>query len=84
MTAASVITLTSTPTVTLGYDGQEVRIVNVGTNAITFSSNSAHSGSDLSLGASTRVVGAKGLLSLVYNNALGRWVETGFNAGGDG
>ena len=36
----------------------------------------------LSLGATSRTVNTGGCLSLIYNNSLGRWIETGFNAGG--
>ena len=84
ITATGATTLTATPTITAGQAGQVIQIVNVGSNAITFQSNATLSGSNLSLGATTRAVGAKGSLTLIYNSTLTRWVELGFNAGGNG
>ena len=80
-TSGSNITLTATPTITPGTDGHILRIINVSTvsgSGFVFQSGSARS---LSLGASTRTVGIKGCLSLVYSATLGEWVETGFNGG---
>jgi hypothetical protein len=82
--SGSNITLTAAPTITAGTSGQRLTIVNVGTvsgSGFIFQSKSSLAGSTLSLGATTRTVGIGGSLSLVYNTALTRWVETGFNGG---
>jgi hypothetical protein len=83
-TSGAGITLTATPTITAGQNGQILIITNVSTvasSAFTFQSVSSLAGSGLSLGATTRVVGIKGSLTLQYNSALSRWVEIGFNGG---
>jgi hypothetical protein len=83
-TSGANITLTATPTITAGQDGQKLHIINVSTvasSSFTFQSVGSLAGSTLSLGATTRVVGIKGSLTLVYNATLTRWVEVGFNGG---
>jgi hypothetical protein len=86
-TSGANITLTAAPTITAGTTGQVLVITNVSTVAgstFTFQSVSSLAGSTLSLGATTRVVGLKGSLTLQWNATLTRWVEIGFNAGGFG
>ena len=66
-----------------GNNGQKIYIVNANTttaNTMTFTSGTTEK---LSLGATTRAVGAGGSLSLIYNSTFGRWVEFGFNVGGN-
>jgi hypothetical protein len=84
ITATGIVTNTAHPTIAAGVDGELVVLINTGTNAITLTSNSGSAGTNLSLGAATRAIGAKGSLALMYNSALTRWVEIGFNAGGNG
>lgn len=84
ITAASPVTNTAHPTITAGASGQVISIVNTGANAITLTSDASSVGTQLSLGATTRAIGAKGSLTLIFNTALTRWVEIGFNAGGNG
>lgn len=84
ITATGVTTNTAHPTITAGQNGQLVVVVNTGTNAITLTSNSSSAGTNLSLGAATRVLAAKGSITLIYNTALTEWVEIGFNPGGFG
>lgn len=76
-TAAAVITAPNAVA-----NGQVLTIVNANTsaNTLTFTSGATEL---LSLGAATRAVAKGGSLSLVYNSTFGRWVEIGFNAGGN-
>ena len=78
------VTVTSTPTITAGQLGQFLILVNYGTsaNTITLQSNGSLAGSALSLGATTRVLGAGGSLSLLYNTDISEWIEVAFNPGG--
>jgi hypothetical protein len=84
ITATGVTTNTAHPTITAGSEGQVIVVVNTGTNAITLTSNASSAGTNLSLGAATRAIAAKGSLTLIYNTTLTEWVEIGFNAGGNG
>lgn len=77
---------TAAPTIAVpvtAANGQKLHIVNANTttaNTMTFTSGATEK---LSLGAATRVVGAGGSLTLIYNSTFGRWVEVGFNGGGN-
>jgi hypothetical protein len=83
-TSGANITLTAQPTISSGQSGQLLVITNISTvagSSFTFQSSSSLALGLLSLGATTRVVGVKGSLTLIYNSTLSRWVEIGFNGG---
>lgn len=82
-TANPVITVPGTASGLTLRDGQIVTLINGNTTAgrtLTFTSGSA---TKLSLGAATRVVDLRGSLTVQYIKSLDRWVETGFNGGGN-
>ncbi len=80
LTADGNYTLTSTPTIADGYNGQKLRLINVDTtpNTITLQRESALAGSNLRLGGATRVLGQYDHIDLEFNATLGDWIETGF------
>ncbi len=83
ISAGSAITLTGTPTITTGFDGQEVTIVNVGSNAITFQDKNVLTATTLLLAArSTLTLRANQAAKFLYSATLAGWVEiksTGFS-----
>lgn len=74
------VTLTSTPTVTLGtLDGQLCLIQGThDTNTVTIQDNGSLAGSKVRLGAASRVLGAGDSLLLSWDAALGMWVEVAY------
>ncbi len=75
ISAASAITLTATPTIAAGWDGQEITIINVGTFAITFQDKGTLANSGLALLAKAiKVVGSQAL-KLIYSTTLSSWVQ---------
>lgn len=84
ITSVGVISLSATPTITAGVDGQVLVIINDNTTAsrtITFTSNDTLAGSNLSLSATTAAIGPRGSITFVYSAALTRWVQIGVSAG---
>lgn len=84
ITSVASITLTATPTITAGSNGQLLVIVNNNTTAarnITFQSEATAAGTNLSLATGTVVVGPRGSLTLIYSTTLSRWVQIGQNVG---
>lgn len=83
-TSAAALSLSSTPSVIAGVDGQEIEITNQGTLTIGLSDRATVVGSGLMLGATSRVLGPGDTLKLKYLTAFadatyaGYWVETGF------
>lgn len=76
------VTLTSTPTVPTNSipDGWVIRIQGTDdTNTLTVQDDGTLADSDLSLGASTRVLGVGDVLTLTYDATLNQWFETGWS-----
>ncbi len=74
ISAASAITLTGTPTITAGFSGQEITIINEGSFAITLQDQSVLANSGL------RLLGGRNLLllqyralKLIYDATLSAW-----------
>jgi hypothetical protein len=81
-TGTATITLTSTPTIVAGSDGQRLVVFNAETSGgdiITLQDKGTLSGSGLDLGASSRALGPGDALTLCYSSALSCWIETGFS-----
>lgn len=74
------ITLTSTPTIANGDDGQELLIVNVqAANTLTLNDEATTAGSNLELRAASRTLAAAGgYLRLRYSSTLAAWHEIGY------
>jgi len=78
ITAAAARTMTSTPTIADGADGQIVTIINVGaTYAITLQDQGTLAGSNLRLSAATIALGPRDSIVLKYNATIGDWVQIG-------
>lgn len=79
LTADASYTLTSTPTLADGEDGQRVLILNVDTtDVITIQDQGTLAGSNLRLGATTRALGPRDSIMLMYSSTIGDWVEVAF------
>jgi hypothetical protein len=81
--SAGNITLTHTPTIAAGQNGQVLVICNNQSNSITFQSVGTLASSGLDLGAATRALLAHGTLTLVYDSGFSLWLEIGFSSGGN-
>jgi hypothetical protein len=74
-------TLTSTPTIADGTDGQVVYIIgNDNTNTITIQDEGTLSGSNIELptGTTTRVLGNGDVEELIFNSTKGQWLEVSY------
>lgn len=69
------LTLTSTPTIANGADGEVVRIVNVGSQNIVLQDQGTLASSNLRLASSTVTLAPRQSLDLVYLSAVGDWVD---------
>jgi len=78
--SAGNITITSTPFIANGDDGQELTIVNVdATDTLTIPDEATTPGSNTELRAATRALApAGGYLKLRFSTALAAWHEVGF------
>lgn len=77
-TSGGSVTLTSTPTIADGFQGQILYLVNSSANNVVFQDESGLAGSNLRLGAATRTVKQYGTLVLWMNTTTGYWHEIGF------
>lgn len=77
-TSGGSITLTSTPTITAGQDGQVLWIYNGSTQNVVFQRESALAGSKLRLGAASRTLGQYDTLCLFYDGTNGYWCEMSY------
>lgn len=69
-------TLTSTPTIADGRDGQILRIVNLGANTITLQDQGTLASSNLRLTATTVALGPNDSIELQFFTTVGDWVQT--------
>jgi hypothetical protein len=73
------VTLTSTPTLANGADGQVLIIQGTDdTNTVTVQDEGTLAGSNLELGAATRTLGKGDLLVLTFDSTDGAWYEISF------
>lgn len=73
------VTLTSTPTIADGSDGQYVMIQGTdNTNTLTVQDQGSLASSNLELGAATRVLGAGDVLVLTFDSTASVWYEVSF------
>ncbi len=78
VSAASTVTLTSTPTIADGSDGQTLVIVNTGANAITFQDEAIFAGTNLCMaGDANLALAGQSSLTMLFSSAAGCWVQTG-------
>lgn len=75
ISATAPITLTATPTVANGTNGQIIVLVNVGANAITIQDQGTLGGSNLRLSTATFAMGTRDNITLLYNSTIGDWIE---------
>lgn len=81
VSAASAITLTSTPTIAAGIDGQLLKITNVGLSTITLQDRSALAGSNLVLSDAAVFIKTGFSLELIYFTSAGAWCQLGMPRG---
>lgn len=77
LTVTTPLTMTATPTLATGVDGEEVLLVNVSVNALTLQNETALAGSGLRLVASSITLGYRQSVRLTYLGAFGYWLQTG-------
>jgi hypothetical protein len=75
LTSAAPITMSSTPTLADGFDGQQCILVVTGANAITFTDQGTLAGSNLRLSVATIALGTRDSLQLLFSGDIGDWVE---------
>jgi hypothetical protein len=75
LTAAAPITLTSTPTIADGFDGQQCILMNIGANAITIQDQGTLPASNLRLTAATLTMATRQNVTLMYSATVGDWVQ---------
>ena len=73
VSAAAPVTITSTPTIVSGEDGERVLLVNTGANAITLQDETVLAGSNLRLRAGTVTLAQYGAIEVIY--LAGDWVQ---------
>lgn len=78
ISADGVYSLSSTPMVSDGNAGQVITIINTGSNAVTLSDQGTVANSGLRLGNTTRALGQRDNITLLYSSTLGDWIEIGF------
>jgi len=72
-----VFTMTSTPTIPDGLDGQEIVLYNNTANTLTIQDQGTLAGSNLRLTAATVALGARDSVRLMFVQGLGDWVQIG-------
>lgn len=83
LSAASATTLTSTPTIAVGDDGQQVFLENAGSSAITLQDRTRLAGSNLCLtGGANLTLAAAAMAHLVYSSAAACWIQVGGSGSG--
>lgn len=77
-TTGGLVTLTSTPTLTDGTDGQIVTLFNSSANSVALQDETALAGSNLRLaGAATLTLGQRDSVTLLFSSTLGDWIQIG-------
>ena len=70
-------TLTATPTIADGFDGQEILLLNVGANTVTIQDQGTLASSNLRLTGASVAIGPRDSVRLVYSTTVGDWVQVG-------
>jgi hypothetical protein len=73
------LTLTSTPTMADGVDGQVIVVFNSGTQSVVVQDQGTLASSNLRLGATTRTLATRDSLTLMYSSTVGDWIELAFS-----
>lgn len=77
-TSGGSLALTSTPTIAAGKNLQRVELINISAQNIVLQDNGTLAGSTLRLGAATRTLKTRCLISLRYSTDIGGWLELFF------
>lgn len=72
---SSALTLTSTPTIGNGRDGQQMVVLNVGSNNVTLQDQGTLASSNLRLVATTITLAPRQSVTLLYSSTIGDWVQ---------
>jgi len=75
-------TLTATPTIADGVDGQEIAFLNVGAFTLTLQDETTLAGSNVYLLSSTVSFGPKQIIRFIFSTTVGGWVQAGPVTGG--
>ena len=75
-TTGGSLTLTSTPTIADGQPGQEVEIINVGTQNVVIQDQGTLGGSNLRLVGTNATLTPRDSVKLRYNATVGDWVQS--------
>lgn len=74
-TTGGALTLTSTPTIANGQDGQKVTIVSTGTQTVTLQDQGTLANSNLRLTAVSIGLGPRDSVTLMYSSSIGDWIQ---------
>lgn len=77
-TTAGSLTLTATPTIAAGTDGQTLEVVNIGTQNIVLQDRGTLVGSLLALTATAVTLAPRASIRFTYSSDASLWLETGF------
>ncbi len=77
-TSGGPLLLSSTPIIANGTNGQILILLNVSAQNIALRDHGILPNSNLRLGASTRTLGQRDTLTLMFNTSIGDWVEIAF------
>jgi hypothetical protein len=79
-TTGGTLTMTSTPTLANGQNGERCTLLNVSPQTIVLRDEGTLAGSNLRLGATVRNLGERDVLTLLFVTDVGDWIELGFNS----
>ena len=74
------LTMTSTPIIADGRDGDQVLLVNIGTQSIALRDQGTLANSGLRLQAATRTLTTRQSLALLFSVVIGDWLELYYSA----
>lgn len=80
ITAAALTTLTVAPSIADGTNGQDIVLLNVGSNGIVIQDQGTLASSNLRLGVALTTIAARGSARLVFNSTINDWVQIGNQA----
>jgi hypothetical protein len=76
-TSGGALTLTSTPTMTDGVEGEVVTLFNASANNVVIQDQGTLAGSNLRLSAATITLGTRDSITLMYSSTVGDWIQIG-------
>jgi len=74
--AVAVGTITTTPILPDGFNGQDITILNVGAEVITLTDQGTMAGSNLRLAAATIALAPMSSICLMFSTGVGDWLQT--------